>query len=395
MRYLILGGCGAVGASTVAEMVATAEFDRLTICDLDPTRVRAAEQHYGDKRVVGVAANAADKEQLAPILRAHDLVVNCTPGHDNVAILKTAIETGTRYMDITGSMLPGERMALDESAKQAGVLAVIAMGCSPGLTNAAAAHGVQHLDSTREITIDYATLRPLNPSVGLLDTALRQYTSYSKCPVFENGELRYEPPYSGARRVTFPAPIGEQVLYYQQHSEPITIPRFVPGVRSVKVYGTYHVAVMNALRVFRDHGLMQNEPVEYEGRAISPRGFLTKLLTGRDIAFPGPTHYCLIITVQGRKDGAEVTHTYTMTHDPDGPRAGELPQVWMTAVGTSVGAQLMCTDAVRGTGVMAPEGCIDPGALLRGAAARGYDIQWETHTTQAIGKVRARGAKSL
>lgn len=153
MRYLVLGGCGAVGADTVADLVATAAFERLTIVDIDPEKVAAAAARHATNRVTGVLADAADQAQLVPLLREHDIVVNCTPGHNNPAILGTAIETGTRYMDITGSMLVEERLALDQRAKDAGVLAVIAMGCSPGLTNAAAAHGVQHLDRTREIVM--------------------------------------------------------------------------------------------------------------------------------------------------------------------------------------------------------------------------------------------------
>jgi saccharopine dehydrogenase (NAD+, L-lysine-forming) len=184
--------------------------------------------------------------------------------------------------------------------------------------------------------------------------------------------------------VDFPAPIGPQTLYFQQHSEPITFPRHFPGLRNVKVYGTYHPAIMDALRVFRDHGLLDPEPTEIGGRQVSPRALLTQMIGTREIPFPGPTHYTLIITVTGKRDGANVTHTYTMTHDPEGPRKGQLPQIWMTAVGVAVGAQLMCTPAARGTGVMAPEGCLDPDAILKGAVKGGYEITWETHVTRSV-----------
>ena len=384
MRYLVLGGCGSVGSATVRDLVSTADFEQITVVDLASDRVAADVAQHGDKRVKGVAADVTRHNELAPLLERHDLLVNCTPGDDNVAILQAAIDAGVRYMDITGSMLAEERMALDGAARKAGVLAVIATGCSPGLTNAAAAYGVQQLDRTREITIEYASLRPMNPSVGLLDTALRQYTPYVKCPIFEGGKLRYEPSFSGARQVSFPPPIGEQLLYYTPHSEVVTLSKYVPGVETVKVYGTYHPSVMAALRVFRDHGLMETKEVEYEGRKISPRGFLTELLKGRDIPFPGPTHYCLRITVRGEKDGVDVSHICTMTYDENGPRAGQLPQIWMTAVGASVGAQILARTKTDRAGVMAPEACIDPGAYLRGAAARDFLIDWETHSSRPI-----------
>lgn len=384
MRYLVLGGCGSVGSATVGDLVATAEFDKLTVVDVAKDRVERDVARFGDPRVVGRAADATRREELQALLEEHDIVVNCTPGDDNVAILQTAIDSGTRYLDITGSMLAEERMELDGAASEAGVLAVIATGCSPGLTNAAAAFGASQLDRAREVVIEYASLRPLNPSTGLLDTAIRQYTPYVKCPIYENGKLRYEPSFSGDRIVSFPPPIGDQVLYYTPHSEVVTLSKYIPELESVRVYGTYHPAVMTALRVFRDYGLMESDPVEFEGARINPRAFLTHLLNDREIPFPGPTHYCLRVTVRGEKDGAETSQVCTMTYDENGPRAGQLPQIWMTAVGASVGAQILANTKTNRAGVMAPEACIDPAAYLRGAADRDFLIQWETHSSRPL-----------
>jgi len=154
MRYLVLGGCGSVGSATVRDLVSTADFEQITVVDLASDRVAADVAQHRDKRVKGVVADVTRREELTPLLKQHDLIVNCTPGDDNVAILQAAIDAGVRYMDITGSMLAEERMALDGAARKAGVLPVIATGCSPGLTNAAAAYGVQPLDRTREITIE-------------------------------------------------------------------------------------------------------------------------------------------------------------------------------------------------------------------------------------------------
>ncbi|MGH8128157.1 MAG: saccharopine dehydrogenase family protein [Gammaproteobacteria bacterium] len=384
MRYLILGGCGAIGSEVVEDLVGTANFDALTIADVDGERLTKAARRYLDSRVTTMAVSPVIDAELSKLMKRHDVIVNCTPGDDNVSILNAAITGGVRYMDITGSMLAEERLALDSKAKEAGVMAVIAMGASPGLTNAAAAHGAQQLDRVDDITIEYASLRPMNPSAGLLDTAIRQYTPYVRCPVFDNGKLRYEPTFSGAHEVEFPPPIGRQTLYYTPHSEVVTLSRYIPNVKRVRVFGTYHPTVMAALRVFRDHGLMESQPISINGAKTNAREILTRVLSGRDIPFPGPTHYCLRIAVSGEKDGAEVSHTYTLTFDEHGPRAGQLPQIWMTAVGASVGAQILAQCKIPMPGVMAPEACIDPDAYLQGAAARDIIIDWTTHAVRPV-----------
>lgn len=385
MKYLVLGGCGSIGSEVVADLVATAKFSALTIADVDAGRVDGAVKKYADARVRGAAVGGVTQQEIVPLFKQHDIVVNCTPGHDNIALIEHAIAARTPYVDITGSMLAEERLALNARAQEAGTIAVIALGCSPGLTNAAAAFGASQLDRTREIVIEYATLRPFNPSPGLLDTAIRQYTQKSRCPVFENGTLRYEPAFSGTRKVRFPEPIGEQELFFTPHSEVLTLSRAIPGIETVKVYGTYHPAVAGALRVLRDHGLIESDPIEFEGRMISPRAFVTKVLAREQIPFPGPTHFAMRINVSGIKDGAETTHSITMTHDANGRRAGQLPQIWTTAVGASVGAQLVANGKTNRVGVMAPESCIDPLAFMQGAAARDMLIDWETHTARPIG----------
>lgn len=384
MRYLVLGGCGSIGSFVVDDLVRTAEFEKLTIADVDAAKVQGAAASYRRKDVQGAVARGATVDEMTRLFADHDIVVNCTPGHDNVALIEAAIAARRPYMDIVGSMLAEERLALNDRAAEAGVLAVIALGCSPGLTNAAAAHGVSQLDRTREIVIEYASLRPFNPSPGLLDTAIRQYNKGSRCPVFEGGRLRYEAPFSGGRTVRFPEPVGEQQVFFAQHSEVLTLSRVVPGIETVKVYGTYHPAIVAALRVFKDHGLIEAEPIEFDGRMISPRAFVTKVLANEKIPFPGPTHFAMRINVSGIKNGAETTHSYTMTHDPEGPRKGQLPQVWTTAVGASVGAQMIAGGTTDKVGVLAPESCIDPMLFMRGAAKRDILIDWQTTSRRAV-----------
>ena len=70
-----------------------------------------------------------------------------------------------------------ERFSRDGAAKAAGVTALIGTGVSPGLTNMMAAWGARQFKGAVDIECEYATFRPINPSEGLLETALRQFFS--------------------------------------------------------------------------------------------------------------------------------------------------------------------------------------------------------------------------
>lgn len=382
MRYLVLGGAGYVGKETVEDLVRSAKFERLIVADLDGTRAQALAESFDDRRVEGAQVDVRDAAALDRLIKSSDIVVNCTPGHHNVTILGATIRARVNYLDIVGSMLAEERLRLHAHAESAGVTAVIAMGCSPGLTNVLAAYGVRLLDRADEAHIEYASFRPFNPSPGFLDTALRQYTPYVKCPVFSGGQLTYVPAFQGQKMVEFPEPIGAVELFYTPHSEVVTLSRFIPGLKEVTVRGSYHPEVMRALRVFHDMGLMDEEAVILDGRSTTPRTVLQALLDRRLLPFRGVTAYCLRVMVSGLKDGWATTHTFTISHPAD-KAWSDLPQRTMTALCTSVGAQLLASGADLPRGVLAPEACIDPLPFIQGAAARGIRISRETRQHQA------------
>ena len=75
---------------------------------------------------------------------------------------------------------------------------LIGTGVSPGLTNMMAAWGARQLKGEVSIECEYATFRPVNPTEGLLETALRQFRNGVKAPIFDDYKLSYLPPFSGA-----------------------------------------------------------------------------------------------------------------------------------------------------------------------------------------------------
>lgn len=114
------------------------------------------------------------------------------------------------------------------------------------------------------------TFLTLDPSQGVVGTALRQFRNHVRCPVYENGRLEGQRPFSG-RPVTKFSGIERGVeLVLTPHLEPITIPRFVQGLKKVTVRDTYHPDVMALLRQLYEFGLLdQNLHVEAEGKRVS------------------------------------------------------------------------------------------------------------------------------
>ena len=208
------------------------------------------------KRVTTQRAGADSVDELAGILRGHDVAVNCTYGAKCMEILDAAIAAKVTYIDVHGTLLVEERFSRDGAAKAAGVTALIGTGVSPGLTNMMAAWGARQFKGAVDIECEYATFRPINPSEGLLETALRQFRNGVRAPIFEDGKLSYLPPFSGAVKTRFRGVDEDVELVYTPHSEPQTIPRFVPNAKRVTVRGAYQEPIMTLLKSLYAFGLM-------------------------------------------------------------------------------------------------------------------------------------------
>src|SRR5690606_35878330 len=86
-------------------------------------------------RVEASIAAGSDIAAFGAMMAGADIVVNCTTGAQCVEILEAAIARKVPYLDVHGTLLLKERMALSERAQQAGIAAMIGVGVSPGLTN--------------------------------------------------------------------------------------------------------------------------------------------------------------------------------------------------------------------------------------------------------------------
>jgi len=132
------------------------------------------------------------------------------------------IEERINYIDVCDDVdVTLEILDWDKKAKDAGILALIGMGSSPGATNLIGKFGSQMLDETDSIDIFH--VHGGEPFEGEGVIGHRFHCMTIDCPMFLDGELKYvkyfEP--SGiALRQSYDFPIlGEIPLYPYPHPE--------------------------------------------------------------------------------------------------------------------------------------------------------------------------------
>ena len=124
----------------------------------------------------------------------------------------------------------------------------------------------------------------------------------------------------------------------------------------------------------KDTGFLGTEPIDVKGTKITPYDLALKLWEtipeGRD---NGPQASGLKVIVKGKREGKKVTYTADMV--------GRMAPG--TGLPASIAALMMDAGDVTEKGVVAPEGCIDPGKFLAAFLKRGARI----HQTEKISSI--------
>jgi lysine 6-dehydrogenase len=198
-----------------------------------------------------------------------------------------------------------------------------------------------------------------------------------KIPQYLDGKLEYVEGGTGEEIATFLEPLGTCKVRYVGHPQPITIPRYIEGVKKVVIKGALIPGWVDELiKEQKETGFLSTETIEVRGTKVVPYDLTLKLWgtipANRD---RGPQSSGLKVIVKGERQGKQVTYTADM--------AGRMAPG--TGLPASIAALMMEAGEVTAKGVVAPEGCIDPEKFLAALVQRGARI----HQTETIGSMLA------
>ncbi len=363
-RILVLGGSGEMGSAAVADLVERADH-RVAIGDIRPDAATALLRRLGAPEHV-VRVDVENPASLAAALTEADVVLNATYMRHNVTVTDAAIAAGVHLVDL-GSYYPETLQQLDrhELAEQAGCRIVPGCGVAPGLTNILARLGADELDAVDAVRIYSYISHPLWTSPGIVITRFDASTGMSA--VREDGVLVERPSFSGAERIAFPEPYGEQEVHLVPHPEPVTLPRYL-DVRNVVFKVGYPADESRRIRVLLELGFDRLDPFEVDGVAISPRRFAAAYIGSRGIGAADRSANVKRVCVDGVRSGRSVTLVYDFAVEQVGRSASSV----ITGTVAAIAADMVARGGP--TGVHPPEGAFEPRAFLAALAERGQRV---------------------
>jgi len=303
--------------------------------------------------------------------------------------LKAAIKAGVNLVDVNDDYDATERcLKLDGDAKKAGIVAIIGLGATPGITNIMAKYGARGIE-VEEINTAWAWTA-VDPSMGRAIVKHFFHAITGEVPTYRDGKIVMVKALSEPEIVEFPH-LGKMEVSHVGHPEPITIPRYIRA-RSVTNKGTiWPRALADIAKSFARIGLTRDASLSLLGRSVILRDLLVDIvLKLEDFISPELMEEVLKelqtlgdyamglgirVEVRGKRGDEEIRRLYSLS-SPSAVRATALP--------AALGVLEVMKKGLDVSGVYPPEGAIEPSKFLK-ELAKDFEI-WEVEERRSIVK---------
>lgn len=350
-KILVLGGVGAMATETSIDLVQTSDFDEIMIADINLEKIETFIEESGDDRLKAAKINAESVTEMAELISGYDVIANGLPRVYCENAIRAGIKAKVNMLDLISPH--EETLTLDKEAQSAGISVVGGVGITPGITNILAQLGADRLETVERINIDFAAFRSIAHSPGLLHVILWEFDPRTENRFyFDEGNLIPNPPFSGARTVHFPEPIGTQTTYYVPHGESQTLSKNIPGVKQVFIRGCFPPRAMGLVKMLYDYSVYDSQPIDYEGRKIQPMEFINHyLLNSPEGDQTEVWGYSVQVEVQGVLNGYDVMYRFVTDHPPMDKWGGQRAYSKNVGIPLSIGAQMLAKGKAKKKGV--------------------------------------------
>jgi len=382
MRSIVLGGAGDIGCVVTKDLAAAVGCDEVCIGDIDLEKARSLATQLGSN-VTARSVDINDAAGLIATLKDYDVAVNCVgPFYKNGSkVLEACMQAKVHYVDVCDDYDAAELLlGFDGQCRQAGITAIICQGASPGITNMMGLLGARRMEAE---AIHTAWVESMMDVGGFVVLWHGVHMASGEVPQYLNGQWVRVPALSGAEELEFSEPLGKYTVYYLGHSEPVTMPRFIKGIKTVTNKGNVwpkETELGALVKPFSEIGLTTTESLTVNGVEISRRDFLCHHMAGfLATALPsvegieGLPHFLARVDVLGTVDGVSARYVYKSAFNTNEG----------TGWSASYAAQAIAQSKIEARGVFAPEGCVDPADFLKYLKARGIDV----HETRSLTKL--------
>ena len=312
MPNVVVLGAGRVGAAMARDLARGGALE-VTAADTDSDSLRrleeAARKDGGSIRTLPLDLSSGDS--LSRALDGQDLAIGAVPGPLGFDTVRAVLEHGVDVVDI--SFFEEDAYELDDLARRGGRVALVDAGVAPGLSNLILGHYEARLQETTRFECRVGGI-PAVPEAPWEYKApfspidvLAEYTRPAR--IRRGGEQRTLPALTDLETVELPG-VGPLEAFNTDGLRTLLRTSAVPDLVEKTLRWPGHA---DRIRVLRDSGFFEEEPVEVDGIRVAPLALSARLLFDVWHYRPGEEDLTVMrVVVEGRDERGAVRHTYDL-----------------------------------------------------------------------------------
>lgn len=271
MSKIIVLGAGMVGSAMAIDL---AKQHEVTVTDKSADVLQRLQKRESGLSIQTL--DVTDKNALQATIASFDLIVCAVPGFLGYNTLKSIIESGKDVVDI--SFFPENALALDALAKQNEVTAIVDCGVAPGMGNVILGYYNSQLKLTdfeclvgglpKEKKWPFNYKAPFSPM-----DVIEEYTRPAR--YVENGQVVTREALTDCEFVDF-ANVGTLESFNSDGLRSIIhTMAHIPNMKEKTLRYPGHVEY---IKVLKEAGFFNPNPIEVNGSSVSPLAFTSELL---------------------------------------------------------------------------------------------------------------------
>ena len=389
MKVLVFGGSGKMGSAVAWDLAKNSKVGEVGIIGITGRRENALEKTkkwINSDKIVLHAIDINNREETMKLMEQYDVGAITLPDRKcSYKVVDMAIEAGLNIVDIleeyhrkpdkyevegleipNGMTLDEYGESLHQKAIKNGVTFIDGMGFAPGLTNITLGEGIKKMDQADSAIArcggipakEFANKHPLKYMITwAFEHVLREYMI--KVDVIKNGKIVEANAMDDLEKFRF-----NQLGKDEELACAIT-----PGMPSFLYTRTQlRECVEKTIRwpghwegagVLKECGMLDSTPIEFKKTKISPREFLSHIMTPKLQPLEGETDVCVMWnTVTGIKDGQKMRIDYYMWEEAD-TENGISAMGRVTAFPEAIATVMVGKGEINQKGIVAPEDAIE------------------------------------
>lgn len=385
MKILIFGGSGKIGSAVAWDLAKDDNVKAIGIVGRHKKTLENIKKWVKSDKIVPHILDINDKKASVALMKKYDAGAVVLPDRKtSYKVLHYSVEAGLDSVDALeefhrtpdpyeiegleiprGLKLDGYGEWLHAKAFKNQVTFLDGMGFAPGLSNITCGEGIRKLDVAEKVVArvggipskEAASAHPLRYMITWsFHHVLREYIIRLK--VIRDGKIVEVEAATDLEKFVF-----NQLGKNEKLECAVTpgMPSFLFTRPSLKEFSEKTVrwpGHWEGIITLKECGLLDIEPVNFKGKKIVPREFVSSLITPKLLPKEGETDVCVMYnSVEGKKDGRDMRIEYFMWDEADREN-GLSSMMRVTGFPVAIAARWLAEGKIKEKGIVAPEDAI-------------------------------------